>query len=158
MPNVPLMQAYEPIAGNLAEAYILRDGKRSLLMRLKEFEGKTEVKNIEVPRMGTTMNANRMGQMTGKWDATLYYGSPIFKEILLEYKRTGKILYFDIMTINNDPNSNAGSQTTVYKNCKIDGAILSKMNISADMLDEKVSGTYDDFDIPEMFQYLEGEK
>lgn len=57
---------------------------------------------------------------------------------------------------NEDPTSSLGRQTVMLKNCNINGGILTKMDADAEYLDEEFEFTFDDFEIPEKFNILEG--
>jgi hypothetical protein len=70
--------------------------------------------------------------------------------------KTGEDIYFDIQVTNSDVTSIAGTQTTILKNCNLDGGILAKFDADADYLDEDVSFTFDDIEFPEEFDLLPG--
>ena len=57
---------------------------------------------------------------------------------------------------NDDPTSAAGRQTVILKDCNIDGGVLAKFDADADYLDEEMSFTFEDFEIPERFVQLDG--
>ena len=77
--------------------------------------------------------------------------------MLLDFKETGEDVYFDIQITNEDPSSDAGRQTMTFIDCNIDGGILAKFDAdSEDPLDEEVSGTFEDFQMPEAFKLLDG--
>ena len=67
-----------------------------------------------------------------------------------------KIIYFDIAITNYDPNSAAGAQTVVLKDCSIDGGILAKFDVDGEFLEEDMDFTFEDFEMPEKFTLLEG--
>ena len=75
---------------------------------------------------------------------------------MLRYKSTGEDVYFDIQVTNDDPTSAAGRQTVILKDCNIDGGVLAKFDADADYLDEEMSFTFEDFEIPERFVQLDG--
>jgi len=151
-----MMNALDAVSGSLASAYVTIDGRRYLFMQLINFEGNMEVNSVEVPILGKTGKGNKPAGWTGKWSATTHYNTSIFREILLEYKKTGYMPPMEIQTTNEDSATAAGSQTIVYKGCLINGGVLSKIDVEADYLDEEIEGTFDDWDMPEKFNPLAG--
>lgn len=150
------MNAMDAMSGALAKAFVTIDGNRYLMMQLINFEGSMEVNNVEIPILGRTGKGNKPAGWTGKWSATLHYNTSVFRKVLLEYKKTGYMPPMEIQTENDDTTSSAGRQTIVYKNCLINGGILSKIDAGADYLEEDLEGTFDDWEMPETFNMLVG--
>ena len=80
----------------------------------------------------------------------------MLRKLLLLYKETGEDIYFDIQITNEDKTSGAGRQTVILKDCNIDGGILAKFDADADYLDEDFDFTFEDFEMPEEFDDLDG--
>lgn len=154
--NQAIMDAMEPVDGRHGSAYATIEGRRYLLFQLKNFEAKDTISNVEIPRLGTTRTGIRSTSIKGTYTATLYYNTDIFRQIAFEYRKTGKEVRFDLQITNDDPNSNAGRHTTIYKDCLLDSVIMSKLDINNNILDEQISGTYEDIEMPEVFNVLEG--
>lgn len=150
------MHAREPLHGAEGAAYATIEGSRYLLFQLKNFEGNWEKGKTEIPRLGTRKKGNRSNTLSGKWSADLYYNTDVFRKLIMVYAKTGRDIYFDIQITNDDPNSNAGRHTAIFRDCNIDGAVMAKLDITADTLEEKISGTFEDCDMPEEFNVLEG--
>ena len=72
------------------------------------------------------------------------------------YKNTGVDVYFDIQITNEDPTSASGRQTVILKDCNIDSALLAKFDADAEYLDEDMDFTFEDFEIVEVFNHLDG--
>ena len=51
---------------------------------------------------------------------TVYYVTSLFRQLMLQYMKDGVDTYFDIVVINDDPQSAFGSQSVVLKNCNLD--------------------------------------
>ena len=66
------------------------------------------------------------------------------------------MVYFDIQVTNSDPTSAVGRQTIILKNCLMEGGILTKFNADEEILSEDISGTFDDWEMPEKFGLLSG--
>ena len=76
--------------------------------------------------------------------------------MMLEYKNTGKDVYFDMQIINEDPTSTVGKQEIMLLDCNIDGGILAKFDADGEYLDEDMDFTFEDFSMPEEFTHLVG--
>ena len=150
--NQAIMHAKEPIDGREGSAYAIINGRRFLLMQLIDFEDTIQKTKTEIPRLGTTKTGNRSTGAKGTWTANLYYNTDIFRTIMLDYWKTGRDLYFDIQITNDDPNSNAGR----HKDCNLDAVSMSKLNVKNTILEEQISGTFEDILMPEAFNILEG--
>lgn len=78
------------------------------------------------------------------------------RKYFLEYKKTGRLPSFDIQVTNEDQSTSLGRQTIILKNCLAKGGILAKYDAGAEILDEEIEGTFDDWEMPETFSLLEG--
>lgn len=155
MSNVT-MKSKDTISGSLAECFVTINGKRYNFMQAINFEAKFERNKTEVPILGKTGKGNRTTGWKGTGSATFHYNTSIFREMMLQYKNTGKDVYFEMQVTNEDPTSSAGRQTIVFLDCNIDGGILAKFDADAEYLDEEMDFTFDDFEMPEKFKMLSG--
>ena len=155
MSNVT-MKSKDTISGSLAECFVTIKGKRYNFMQAINFEAKFERNKTEVPILGKTGKGNRTTGWKGTGSATFHYNTSIFREMMLQYKNTGKDVYFEMQVTNEDPTSSAGRQTIVFLDCNIDGGILAKFDADAEYLDEEMDFTFDDFEMPEKFKMLSG--
>lgn len=156
MANTAIMNALDAVAGSQASAYITLNGTRYNFMQLTSFESSMEVEVTEVPILGKTGKGNKPAGWTGTWSGTAHYNQSIIRQMLLEYKRTGYMPAFDIQVSNEDATSSAGRQTIILKNCLTKGGILAKFEADAEILDEDIEGTFDDWEMPEQFTVLNG--
>ena len=81
----------------------------------------------------------------------IFYVTSKFREMALKYARTGEDTYFDITVVNEDKTSTIGKQTVVLYNCNIDSTSIAKLDVDADVLDEDMDFTFDDFDVLDSF-------
>lgn len=154
--GVPTMDARDAVSGSLAECYITIGDKRYNFMQFIKFEAKVDKTSTEIPLLGRTGKGHKSTGWKGTWSATAHYNQSILRKLLLEYKDTGNDPPFEIQVSNEDPTANIGRQTVVYKGCLTDGGILSKFDASSEYLDEEISGTFDDFELPKEFKELPG--
>ena len=149
------MHAKDAISGKLGEAWLTtKDGERLLLMQLIKIEASIEKTKTEVPILGRTGKGNKSTGWSGSGSATIHYVTSRFRKMLLDFKNTGQDTYFDLQLTNEDPTSSVGRQTVVLKDCNLDGGILAKLDTEADYLDEEISFTFEDFEMPEKFTEL----
>ena len=150
------MNAKDAISASLAECFITIDGNRYNFMQAINLEAQFEKTKSEIPILGKTGKGNKSTGWKGTGSATFHYNTSIFRELLYRYKETGEDIYFDIQVTNEDPTSSVGRQTVILKDCNIDGGILAKFDADADYLEEDMDFTFEDFEIPEKFNMLDG--
>ncbi len=150
------MKSRDTISAKLAECFITINGNRYNFMQMIDFEAKVDKKKTKVPILGRIMEGNKTVGLSGTFSGTAHYNQSIFRQALLEYKNTGIDAYFEIQVTNEDPESAAGRQTLVFMDCNTDGGILSKFDADGEYLDEEISGTFEDFKMPESFALLNG--
>jgi hypothetical protein len=152
-----VMSELDPLQGSLAECFItLDDGRRYNFMQLIKMEFKMDISKKEIPILGQTGKGTRSTGWKGTFSGTAYYNQSILRQMMYAYKKTGHLPVFDAQISNEDPTSVAGRQTVVFKRCQIDGGVLAKLDANSETLEEDVSGTFADFEIPEAFSLLPG--
>ncbi len=150
------MRGRDAISAKLAEVYATIGSNRYHLMQAIDFEGNFDKNKSAVPILGKTGTSNKSTGWKGTWKCTMHYKSSVFRELLRQYKETGEDTYFEIQVSNEDPTSAAGRQTIVFVDCNADGGILAKFDADGEYLDEEMSGTFEDFRMPETFTLLDG--
>ncbi len=156
------MNIDEQVIGSMAEAYtVIRrpDGQggtieeRYQLFNLLNFESSIKVTTKKKGLLGRTGKVTYPTGWEGTWKATLSYNFPVFRQ----FKNSGKFPSFDIMTVNENTKGTIGRQSVIHRGCYIDSAILSKIDVDTeDELKEDISGTFNDFEIPEGFNVMDG--
>lgn len=150
------MKASDVIVASLAKAFVTLGGKRYEMIQFTEFESKFNVKIGEVAILGKVMKGHKATGADGEWSAKAHFNQSIFREVMVEYKNTGVFPYFDIQVTNEDTSSKVGRQTVILKDCLFEGGILSKFEAGGEFLEEELSGTFDDFEMKNKFNLLEG--
>lgn len=150
------MNAKDSVSASLAECFITIEGNRYNFMQAINLEAKIEKTKSEVPILGRTGKGNKTTGWKGTGSASFHYNTSIFRQLLYQYKETGKDVYFDIQVTNEDPTSEAGRQTVILKGCNIDGGILTKFDADAEYLEEELDFTFEDWEMPETFSVLQG--
>lgn len=150
------MRGKDALSAKLAECYLTINGNRYNFMQMIDFEANFEKSKMEVPVLEKTGMGNKASGWKGTFSGTAHYNQSILRQAMLEYKRTGQDTYFEIQITNEDPTSAAGRQTVVLYDCNQDDGVLAKFDADGEYLDEDISGTFEDFDMPESFNVLDG--
>ncbi len=156
MGNNIMMNAADAVYGSLAECYVTIEGRRYNFMSLTEFESKWEVNIADVPILGKVGMGHKAAGGKGTWSGTAHYNQSHFRQMADAYQKTGVLPYFDIQVSNEDPTSAVGRQTIIHRGCLCDNFILAKFQAGEDLLDEELSGTFENWDMPESFKTLDG--
>ena len=151
-----VMHAKDTVSASLAKCFVTIDGNRYNFMQAINLEANFEKQKSEVPILGKTGKGNKSTGWTGSGSATFHYNTSIFRELMYRFKETGEDVYFDIQVENEDPTSSVGRQSVILKDCNIDGGILAKFDADAEYLDEDMDFTFEDFEMPEKFNMLDG--
>ena len=150
------MNAKDSVSASLAECFITIDGERYNFMQLISFESKWNVNISEIPILGKVGKGHKPTYGSGEWSGTAHYNQSVMREMMLRYKTEGYMQYFDIQVTNEDPTSAVGRQTIILKDCLVEGGILAKFDADSEYQDEELSGTFEDWDMPEKFSMLNG--
>lgn len=150
------MNAKDALSAPLAECYVTVNGDRYNFMQAINLFAEIKKTKSELPILGKTGKGNRSTGWKGSGKASFYYNSSVFRRILKSFKEFGEDIYFDIQITNEDPSSSAGRQTVILKDCNIDGGIIAKFDAKGSYLEEDISFTFEDFEIPEMFSDIPG--
>ena len=154
--GTPIMHARDAISASLAECFVTIEGNRYNFMQMINLEAKFEKTKSEVPILGKPGKGNKSTGWKGTGSATMHYNSSIMRELFVRYKETGQDIYFDIQVTNEDPTSTVGRQTVILVDCNLDGGTLAHFDADAEYLDEDMDFTFEDFQMPEEFNHLDG--
>ena len=150
------LKSFDPISGKEGVAYAKINGNNEELFFAKTIEASVEKAKSEIKAIGRRMTGHKTTGMSGSGKMTLYYLTPLFRQMLKQYKDTGVDIYFDLVVENNDPSSSAGKQTTLLMDCNLDSVVLSKLDgDSDDPLEEDADFTFEDYDILQEFTKIQ---
>ena len=120
-------------------------GKNHVLFGLINIEADADIQSTEMKVVGTRKIQDKPAGAKQTGTAKIYYGTTYFQDMVLEYMHTGKMPYFGIQIINNDPTNTIGQQVMAYYGCKIISKIpLSILNADVQMLTMDISFSYTD--------------
>lgn len=142
------LNAPDTISGKEGRAYAKIDGNNEDLFFAKTIESTVEKSKSEVKAIGKRMTGHKTSGGNGTGSMTLYYMTPLFRQMIKQWKETGQDIYFDMVIENDDQESSAGKQSVLLIDCNLDSVVLGKLDgDSDDPLDEDVDFTFEDFDI-----------
>ncbi|WP_046233724.1 phage tail tube protein [Paenibacillus algorifonticola] len=147
----------DAISGKQAVAYAKIDGRVEELFYAKSLEANIEKNKIDVPILGKTNTGKRAAGWTGSGSMTIYYVTSLFRQMMIDYVKTGKDNWFDLVVENEDPSSDAGKQSILLKDCNMDSIVIAKFDATSDdMLDEEIPFTFSDVDMLDQFNTITG--
>ena len=142
------LRAGDTISGREGRAYAKINGNNEELFYLKSIEATVEKAKAEIKALGRRMTGHKTTGENGSGSVAMYYMSPLFRSLLLQYHKTGQDLFFDIVVENADLTSAAGKQTVLLRDCNLDSTVLAKLDAdSDDPMDEEMDFTFEDYDI-----------
>ena len=142
------LNAPDTISGKEGRAYAKIDGNNEDLFFAKTIESTVEKSKSEVKAIGKRMTGHKTTGGNGTGSMALYYMTPLFRQMIKQWKETGQDIYFDMVIENDDQESSAGKQSVLLIDCNLDSVVLGKLDgDSDDPLDEDVDFTFEDFDI-----------
>lgn len=149
------MHARDAIHGAQGVAWVTIEGNRYKFAQLISLEAHMEKTKTKVPIMGKTGKGNKATGWEGTGSATFHFNTSIFRKLLKRYKDTGEDVYFDIQVTNEDGSAKStGRQTTVLKDCNLDGGLVASLDADAEYLEDEFDFTFEDWDLPEEFDVL----
>ena len=145
------LKAGDTINGQEGIAQATINGQIHDLFFMKSIEATAEKNKSEVKTIGNRATQHKTCGWSGSGSMTIYYVTSLFRKMMIEYIKTGKDTYFDLLVTNNDKTSTVGTQTTVLYNCNLDSTVLAKLDVDSDALEEDVDFTFDDADLLDEF-------
>lgn len=141
----------DTVNGASGKAFVTIDGQVKELFGAKKVQTQAEIASSDMKVIGTKKVQKKPGAVTQTGTMTIYYGTPLFLDMVAQYIRQGVMPYFTLQTTNEDPTTTVGAQTVAYYSCKLSGTILSVLDADADMLTMDISFTYEDFEVLSAF-------
>lgn len=142
----------DAISGKQAKAFVTINGRVEELFYAKSLEATIEKNKADVPILGKTNVGHKAAGWTGSGTLTVYYFSSLFRQLMIEYVKTGRDFYFDIQVVNEDPASSVGKQTIVLKDCNLDSVVAATFDATTDdPLEEEMPFTFEDIDMLDQF-------
>ena len=121
------LKAGDTISGQEGKAQININGEIHELFMVKSVEATVEKNKAEVKTIGHRGTQSKTVGWSGTGSMTLHYATSLFRNLIVQYIKTGKDFFLDMIITNEDPSSELGKQTTALYNCNIDSVVLAKL-------------------------------
>lgn len=148
---MPWLDYNDTINGAEARAYAMVDGQNLPMFYLKNLETTVKKDKKSGKTLGNRATQHKATGWSGEGSATLYYATSYFRQMMLKYMKTGVDTYFDIAVTNDDPSSKIGVQTIILKRCNLDEVSMALIDVENEALEEDISFTFEDVDMPDAF-------
>ena len=143
-------------SAKLAEFFCTIDGRRYSMLNAKNFEATASVSNADVPRLGAMITGKKANGLEVKLSFTVYKCSPMFDNMIEQYKNTGIMPTFECQVTSEDGATSIGKDTKIYSDCVIDGdVLLSMFDAEGEFIEQEIEAFAMDFNTKD--KYVEPE-
>ncbi|AJS59852.1 phage tail tube protein [Paenibacillus sp. IHBB 10380] len=146
------LKAGDTISGQEGRAYATINGQVEEMFYVKTLEATVEKNKTDAKMLGKRGTQHKANGWTGTGSMTIYYVTSRFRQMMLDYIKTGKDTYFDITVVNEDGGSSIGKQTVVLRSVNLDSVIMTKVDTESEILEEDADFTFDDVDVLDQFK------
>lgn len=145
------LRASDTISGQEGRAYARIGSQTEEMFYVKTLEATVEKQKAEVKTLGRRGIQHKATGWSGSGTMTIFYMTSRFRQMMLDYMKTGVDQYFDIEVVNEDPSSTIGAQRVVLKGVNLDSVIMASLDTESEALEEEVSFTFEDVEIAQVF-------
>ena len=112
------------------------------MAEITKLEATAEKTKTEFKSLGNRSTQTKANGWKGTGSGTMRYGSKVLRDMMLSYIETGKDTFFDIVVTNDDPEFDGKKIVTKLGRCNIDAALLTRVDIDTDILEEDFNFTF----------------
>ncbi|GGG81803.1 phage tail tube protein [Paenibacillus radicis (ex Gao et al. 2016)] len=145
------LNAGDTISGQEGRAYTTIDGKYEEMFYIKTLEASIEKQKAEIKTLGHRGLQHKATGWSGTGSMTIYYVTSQFRQLMLDYVKTGVDKGFEVQITNEDPTSTIGAQTVTLYNVNLNSVIMGKLDTESEALEEELEFTFTDIDIVSPF-------
>ena len=116
------------------------------LAEVTKISAEIEKVNTEYKALGHRATQNKPNGYKGSGTMTLRYGTKQFRELMMEYIKTGKNTLCDIIVTNNDPNFEGGEIKTRLGGVNITKITVAQLDVDTEILDEEIPFVFTEVD------------
>lgn len=128
----------DTISGREGKVMATIDGKVYELFELTKFTADIELDTTEIKPIGVRHTETKVHGIKGTGTFSGYYVSSKYRDIILDYYKTGKMPQFKAVVVNEDPASKAGRQEIMIEGITITKSSFGMLDNSAGALTEDV--------------------
>ena len=141
----------DALNGKSGRAFLTINSQNQELFSLKKLQTDAEFQEGDFKVVGTTLVQKKTTGVTMTGTMTIYYGTPVFVEMLQTYLKTGRLPYFTIQVTNDDPSVSVGQQTIALYNVKLSKVPIAMLDADAEWLEEEVGFSFTNVEILQAF-------
>lgn len=145
--DTAVLRGRDVLNSNLGTAYLEINGVRRRIFELKEITATINQNKEEVQLINDVLTKHKCLSSNGSGNFTIYSGVPDYSQMIQNYIKTHKGLYFVITFEMNDPESNRGRRSVTLYDCLIDQHQLGRLSTDSTVLDETMDFTFDNYNI-----------
>lgn len=145
------LKASDTLSGQEGRAFATIGTQTEEMFYVKTLEATVEKQKAEVKTLGRRGIQHKATGWSGSGTMTIFYMTSRFRQMMLEYMKTGIDQYFDIEVTNEDPSSSIGAQRIMLKGVNLDSVIMASLDTESDALEEEVSFTFEDVELVQSF-------
>lgn len=149
-----ILQAEDAINGAEGTCTAIIDGRVVEIMELMNITATVNKNKADFKALGSRATQQKANGWSGTGSATVRYVSSRWAKLVIDYIKTGKDTYFDIIVTNEDPGSATGKQVIKLGKCNLDGTDIAKLDIDSEFLDQPINFTFSDVDLLTAFNDL----
>ncbi|MGO4545797.1 phage tail tube protein [Paenibacillus sp. 2TAB23] len=148
------LNAGDTISGREGRAFTVINNSQEEMFYVKTLEASIEKQKAEIKTLGHRGMQHKATGWSGTGTMTIYYVTSKFRQMMLDYVKTGVDAYFDIVIMNEDSASATGKQTVVLNKVNLNKVIIGKLDTESEALEEEIEFTFEGVDIQDHFTAL----
>ena len=141
----------DALNGKSGKAFLTVNGRNKELFGAKKISADGEFQESDFKVVGTPLVQKKTTGVALTGTMTIYYGTPLFLDMLQTYLKTGRLPYFTMQITNDDPSSSVGVQTVALYNCKLSKVPISMLDADAEWLEEEVGFSFTNVEVLSAF-------
>ncbi len=127
--------AKDTVNGAEGSVFVTFEGRNIEIAGMRNIRTAANIQATDMRVIGTRRVQSKSNGATQTGTGNIYYGSDLFRDMVLQYINTGVMPEFDIQITNNDPATSLGTEVMAYYGCHLTGEIpLSILNDEEAML------------------------
>lgn len=135
--------AQDTVNGSEGSIVITRNGQNIVVANMKNIKPNADIQSSDMKVIGTRVIQTKTNGAKLTGSGNVYYGTDLFRDMVLQYINTGVMPQFDIQITNNDPTTTIGSEISAYYGCTLTGTIpLSILDTEEAMLNYDFNFAY----------------
>ena len=143
----------DAINGKDGKATILRDGKLLDIFNARNIQVNADLQSEDFVVVGTRIVQTKTTGIRYQGSMEIYYGSPIFLDMLMDYQNGNGLPYFTLNIENDDKTATVGTQTVALYDCKLSGNVpIAKLDASSNQMTETVNFSFSRVEVLNKFK------